>query len=282
MKGDFYILSREETLELYNNYYVNGISSCKLAEMFGHTHKYYLNAFHKEGLEVRNNKINSRKYTVNHNYFNKIDSHEKAYWLGFIYADGYISSTNGKRFGLSLAIKDKEHLEKLKNCLESNYPVNEFEQHCGYSVGSKYCRLLISSDSIYDNLLKYGVYEHKTNILESPNIDEQFYPSFILGYFDGDGSIFLNKAKFPFYSINIVGTDNILTFIHNYFLNNKLVDKNINIEKRKENQTVSYIRYGGNILVEKILDNLYTNINSDLPLKRKYNLYIKCKNREFD
>lgn len=30
-----------------------------------------------------------KKYELNENYFNVIDSHEKAYILGFIYADGY-------------------------------------------------------------------------------------------------------------------------------------------------------------------------------------------------
>ena len=83
-------MTKEETLEIYNNYYLKGISTCKLAEMFGHTHKYYLYAFNKYNLPVRSNKINSRKYNLNQNYFENIDSHEKAYWLGFIYVDGYI------------------------------------------------------------------------------------------------------------------------------------------------------------------------------------------------
>ena len=62
-------MTKEETLEIYNNYYLKGISTCKLAEMFGHTHKYYLYAFNKYNLPVRSNKINSRKYNLNQNYF---------------------------------------------------------------------------------------------------------------------------------------------------------------------------------------------------------------------
>lgn len=30
-----------------------------------------------------------RKYRVNVNFFENIDTEEKAYWLGFLYADGY-------------------------------------------------------------------------------------------------------------------------------------------------------------------------------------------------
>ena len=35
-------------------------------------------------------RLNRRKYNVNDSYFEKIDTEHKAYWLGFIYADGYI------------------------------------------------------------------------------------------------------------------------------------------------------------------------------------------------
>ena len=277
-------MTKEETLEIYNNYYLKGISTCKLAEMFGHTHKYYLYAFNKYNLPVRSNKTNSRKYNLNQNYFENIDSHEKAYWLGFIYADGYIrKNENSKKFGIALSIKDKPHLEKLNKCLMSNYPIHTYikkpDDFCKSYV--EYCRLLITSDKIYDDLIKNGVYERKTNILTKPNIKEEFYPSFILGYFDGDGSIFLNKTKYPFYSISFVGTDDILNFIHNYLQSKDITNKNINIEKRKECQIVSYIRYGGNVLVSKILDELYKYVDKELPLERKMKLYIKCKNRIF-
>lgn len=250
--------------------------------MFGHTHHYYLDAFKKMGLPIRSNKINSRKYTLNHNYFEHIDTHEKAYWLGFIYADGYLTNAKGsKKFGMALSVKDKHHLEKLNKCLSSNYPIKTYQQKHGFSNNTQYCRLLITSDKIFDDLVKHGVYENKTNILTKPNISEEFYPSFILGYLDGDGSIFLNKGKYPFYSISFVGTDDILTFIHNYLQSIHIVNKNINLEKRKNGQIVSSIRYGGNILVSNILDVLYQYIDINLPLDRKKELYLKCKNRDF-
>lgn len=270
-------------MELYNNYYLKGISSCKLAEMFGHTHKYYLNAFKKEELEIRTNKINSRKYNVNHDYFKEINTHEKAYWLGFIYADGYITNRqNSKKFGMALSIKDFNQLEKLNKCIDSTYPIHSYLSSSGYKTNTEYCRVLITSDSIFDDLQRHGVFENKTNLLEKPNIDCEFYNSFILGYFDGDGSIFLNHAKYPFYTINICGTDNILTFISSYLKSKKIIKKEAKLSKRKEGQIVSYIRYGGNVLVSKILDDLYKDLDVDIPLERKRALYLKCKNRIFN
>lgn len=250
--------------------------------MFGHGHHYYLDAFKKLGLEIRSNKINSRKYSANFRYFREIDSHEKAYWLGFIYADGFISGAQGrKKFGLSLSEKDISQIEKLKKCMESDYPINKYTVRAGYKPGSRYARLIVENEDMYDDLISHGVVEHKTDILKPPNIKPEYNNSFILGYFDGDGSIFVSNSHCPFYQVNIVGTDDLLEFIHNDFVANSLVTKNIKIEKRRDNQTVSYIRYGGNKQVCRIMDYLYTDVDPLLPLERKRQLYLNCKQRIF-
>jgi hypothetical protein len=61
----------------------------------------------------------------NQNVFDCIDTEEKAYWLGFIFADGYISShipdkKKTYKFELSLSLKDKSHLEKFNQFMRYN------------------------------------------------------------------------------------------------------------------------------------------------------------------
>ena len=221
-------------------------------------------------------------YTADFNYFNNIDSPEKAYWLGFIYADGYVSSAQRKKiFGISLSSKDADQLRKLNRCLNSNYDIKEYVVKNGYKPGTKYSRLIINSEQMYNDLINHGVYERKTSILRNPTIPREYDAPFILGYFDGDGSIFLNNGKYPFYSIDFVGTDSVLTYIHNYFMKEGCTKKSLYLEKRRQNQTVSYIRYGGNVLVETMLGILYQSVPNYLPLDRKRLLYEKCKNRIF-
>lgn len=249
--------------------------------MFGHTHHYYLDRFKELGFEIRSNKINSRKYSANFNYFNEIDTPEKAYWLGFIFADGYVSHcSNRKKFGLTLAEKDKVQIEKLNSCLDSTYPIHTHVCN-GYKKETRYCKLVIESEKMFDDLVRHGVFEHKTNILRHPILQVDLIPAFILGYIDGDGSIYYSDAKYPFYIVSIVGTDDVLTYIHNYFVSIGIVSRPVKLEKRRTGQTVSYIRYGGNRLVEKILDKLYSSVPDDLPLERKRILYLNCKNRVF-
>lgn len=50
---------------------------------------------------------------LNAHYFKFIDTKEKAYWLGFLCADGYISKTKYGKLGIGLSVKDKVHLIKF-------------------------------------------------------------------------------------------------------------------------------------------------------------------------
>ena len=71
------------------------------------------------------------KYKYNKDYFEKIDTSDKAYWLGFLYADGCINryykndKLKSMTLELGLSYKDKEHLEKFKQCLDTNIPIFE-------------------------------------------------------------------------------------------------------------------------------------------------------------
>ena len=53
------------------------------------------------------------KYPVNEDYFEDINTKEKAYWLGVLYADGAINKNNSVRLGM----KDKDHIEKFKKAI---------------------------------------------------------------------------------------------------------------------------------------------------------------------
>ena len=58
------------------------------------------------------NKRASKSFNIH--YFDSIDTEEKAYWLGFLFADGAITQYNHSYdIELSLKIDDKEHVEKF-------------------------------------------------------------------------------------------------------------------------------------------------------------------------
>ena len=264
-----------ELLHTMYNEYKNGKSTLNLEDKYGFKATTICSRFTRAGYELRNNKDNSRKYNINHNYFEEIDTEDKAYWLGFIYADGYITKNNNQKcFGISISEKDVEILYKLNKCINSNYEIKNYTTSQGYSENTKYSRLLITSDKIFDNLLSHGVFENKSNNLKPPLIKNNLIRHFIRGYIDGDGSIYKTKNKYGFdFHVNIIGTNELLTYIHNYLKDNKLIQKDLNLEKRKQEHKVSNIRYGGNNQTYNILKHLYNN--SKLYLTRKYNIYLK-------
>ncbi len=133
----------------------------------------------------------TRKYEFNETFFKKIDTEEKAYWLGFIYADGCLDARNELR--LHVSKKDKTHIQKFKKQINSNHPIH----NCQLNTIS----LNICSKKMASYLKKLGVIPAKTFILEYPKIPKKFNNHFIRGVFDGDGCIYKRKDGIKTWSI---------------------------------------------------------------------------------
>lgn len=124
----------------------------------------------------------TRKYNFDETYFNSIDSEEKAYWLGFLYADGNVYKT---QMTLKLQRRDRIHLENFRKVLKSEHPIHDGASKDGHLFSS----FFIGSKKIVHSLQKHGMIPKKTFILKFPRIDKYLYPHFIRGYFDADGCI---------------------------------------------------------------------------------------------
>lgn len=218
-------------------------------------------------------KRNRRKFQVNDNYFESIDSEEKAYWLGFIYADGFVVSDSNK-FGVSLSNIDKSHLEKLKTAIKFTGEVKDYVETAGYAVGSLYSRLLVTSSKIKQDLIKHGVVPNKTDIVKFPTmLPIELIPHFIRGYFDGDGCITHQSVQVSGnlnYMIKITGTLNMVQNIKsNIGVNFQLT------QRYPERDNDNYqIETGGNLKVKQILKYMYEN--ATIYLDRKYKTVLQC------
>ena len=161
---------------------------------------------------------------VNENYFEKIDSEEKAYFLGFIYADGSVSS-KGYTLVLGLAEKDGYIVEKFAECLETDYKVRHYIQNTTYKDNFEECRITISNKKIKEDLNKLGVFPGKTlkcSFPTSNQVPDNLIHHFIRGFFDGDGSIKrinTNRGYLDF-TFDIIGTKEMLTGLHKIFKDN--------------------------------------------------------------
>ena len=195
--------------------YQDGESMAKLGKKYGcdpSTIKNILNAYNIQSRTLSQARRLNLDYTINEQVFEKIDNPDAAYWLGVMYADGYISENQyTNKFGISVQASDKEWLEQFKDFLQYNGAIGEYKVgSSGYKPGTPYVRLLIGNNKIVDDLKKLGVIPHKSKKLDKiPDIDYKL--DFIRGYIDGDGSLL---HRLPI--IQISGTKELLLDIANY------------------------------------------------------------------
>jgi len=166
----------------------------KVAEYFNVSISPITRILKSQGFELTN-----RRYHVNHNYFDKIDSEDKAYWLGFLYADGYIRERKtGNSLEMKLSIKDKHHLELFRDTIGSNHKIIDGFNKVKYNGGiarSHISSLAIYSIKLVESIKSQGFHSRKTFTIEKPNINDDLIHHFIRGYFDGDGCFSFNPEK---------------------------------------------------------------------------------------
>lgn len=263
--------TKEEDDIIKNNYPSNGV-------------KYVLPLLpNRKIYEIHNRafKLGIAHLTYNENYFDKIDSYEKAYWLGFIYTDGYITEKTN-RFGIELNIKDISHLQNFLDCLESNQKIktrireNKFDSKEQDYLES--CSFTINNKKIHESLFKLGVFPNKSKIIEFPSeniLDKKYQLDFIRGLIDGDGSIGLfntsNGHKKP--HISLVSASE--SFINK--TKEILSDYGININITN-NKSLFRLMSEKQETVLKLLELIYKNSNKQTRLKRKFQQYIKIYN----
>lgn len=242
----------------------------RMCNVSGDTIEYWRKKFNIPKSE--NGKQVNRKLKLDENYFKTIDTEEKAYWLGFIMADGCISRTekNGpyNRFEFNLKSEDKEHLEKFQKDLQSNYKIKEMEKiNYKRNFSSMICNLRINSRKLVDSLIENEIYPNKTGKEVLPKtIPQELIRHFIRGYFDGDGSLTVNK------SFRICSSSfEILNSFNKYF--KSILNIEYKIYENKSCKVPFFVIDSNNKKHNKIiLDHLYKD--STIYLNRKYERYL--------
>lgn len=217
--------------------------------------------------------MTKRKYKLDETVFEKIDSEESAYWLGFIFADGFITKRKSGQDVFSIKSSEIEPLEKIRNFLKTDKPVYKFISNNGYNKGKHYYQLTIVSNKIVNDLEKLGCVSNKSLILKYPNISKELNNHFIRGYFDGDGSVYYHYQKqYKYLGINICGT---YEFLSDLLKSIDFKGKCLYKEKRKQTNCWN-IKFLSNKRCVSFLNYIYNNSTVYLSRKREtFNDYNK-------
>ena len=208
-----------------------------------------------------------RKYFHDFDFFENIDTEEKAYWLGFMFADGYIVNNENRygedEFGLTLAEDSLDSIKKFKKSLRATNPIRYDKSK---EKGQTSVKLVLRSQKTVNDLIDKGCVKQKSLILQPPKkVPEKLLSHFIRGFFDGDGSLMkYNYNNYTSYQIEFTTTYEMAIWLREIFGKG-------DVRKEKRRDFTWYYSIGGNRQVLDICHYMYDE--ATIWMDRKYARY---------
>ncbi len=216
-------------------------------------------------------KQQQRKYPCDDDFFKK-QNNTMAYVLGFIAADGYISSKENC-VSIELSSKDKCLLEDIKNATHVTRPIQTQIRNNGNETAT----LRNWSHEWKQDLASYGIIPKKTFKLKPPTLLLPKYRiDYIRGYFDGDGSISCtqvvngNGISYQKNSFEIIGASKkTIDWIRKELIEHYHIILNVPSHYRCDSGTIIYKIITTNKKEIQKIYNLFYHQNANIYLNRK-------------
>jgi intein-encoded DNA endonuclease-like protein len=254
--------------------YSEGLGTTKIAKKYMVWPNAISGLLKRRGIQLRGMSESHRKYKIQENFFDTIDTEEKAYILGLFYADG---SNNTRRYKayIMLAEIDKDILVKIQKIISPNKPLHYQKRRGGNASHQNRYMFYINNKHMSIQLEQLGCMTNKTYKLTFPWwLDKTLYNHFIRGYFDGDGHVGIYGKNVNF---SIVGTKSFCSSLQEIF-KKELGTNTVQYCRHPERKNnIRDIRTSGTRQVEQLLDWLYKD--ATIFINRKYNKYQELKEK---
>ena len=204
-----------------------------------------------------------RVNNFNDDYFETIDTEDKAYFLGLLFADGNVYSARN-RVQITLANEDAYILKAFANCIGYTGKM--------YIDREKYSKLILPSKKMCADLTRLGCTPNKSLTLQFPTeVPDELMHHFIRGYFDGDGHISKDKKLVkPYYHINITSSKCFVERLKELLLENLIETGNL-YKRYKDREQSAHTTMVRNKSAKQFVEYIYNN--ASLFLTRKRNIY---------
>ena len=198
-----------EFQQIVINLVEEGLTVSEIAKQLGKNMSSVSSVVKRFNLTPKKSYIN----TLDHTFFDNIDTPEKAYLLGFFIADGCINTDTERtkgRFSINQSEDDKEIVQAFKKYLNVPSDIQIVNSKSGAKNRKTQHRLRWTSPYMRDVLRNtYNITSNKTLDIEFQFpielIPENLQGHFVRGFVDGDGYMGDNGQEGNF-SISIVGT----------------------------------------------------------------------------
>jgi hypothetical protein len=254
--------------------YLAGATAEEAASRFGYSYMACIFALKQRGIKPRGRSEARRVYAIDETFFNVINTEEKAYWLGFLTADGTIGDD---LVMLALQEEDLSHLYKFTASLRSKHPVILREQAQKGKV-YRFGQVCLTSQSLARALHRLGVGKKKSlTVCPCEYVPDHLLSHYWRGVFDGDGFITRTRGRMfgaIKWTVALVGNKEMVSGFETFI--QQCLDWKVRIEADKPGSRIFKVRYSGVALPQAVLHVLYSN--ATIFLERKYNLMREVMN----
>lgn len=256
-------LSQEEEQFIVDNYH--NASGTQLSKIFNVSNSLIQSVWMKHGLKGKRNSC----YVLDEQYFSRIDTPAKAYFLGFLASDGCLWNDD-YRFLVKLQLqkRDKHILELFSQEIKTNKPLIKSPN------GNQFC-IEVCSETMFKDLVKLGLTPRKTQVYQLKILEhEELMPHFLRGFFDGDGCITFSQKKkvedlLPSdFKVTITGATLATQTIFDYLKEQQLSPARYDVTANKYNFGCYTIEFTNNQSIYEFLTYIYKDAGKYC-LKRK-------------
>lgn len=221
----------------------------------------------------------NRKHAIDQHYFDEIIDESRAYWLGFLWADGNISTTAKRcagpnRLRFVQKSSDRERVYAFKQAIQASYEVTELHDK---RTNSDQVQLDINSRPICDALIRHG-YGRKDERTSIPKIDAGLVHHFVRGYFDGDGCLSIynqtvRHAVIHKQELSFTGNPRFITELKELLVTDAGLTPTVKMHVDKRTTNAVSLRYGKKADIAKMYEYLYHDATTYL--KRKHDKFLE-------
>lgn len=266
----------ESDVDIMIDMYEQGYSAAAICKVLPYTPHTIINHLRDKDIPIRS-KAGYKKPFDEH-FFKTIDSEEKAYFLGFLMADGCIIERKCSQPCIAMQLKSNDEyiLKSFKEALHSDNKI-------GRNLKRNHSQFKIHSSIMAKELSVYGVVPRKTGYEKFPEdkIPHKYIKDFIRGFFDGDGWFTLTSSKGKpnrRISLGFTGNFDMLNHIKQFLIKelNDITDIKIHVygDREKGYDGFSMMLFAKFDNVKQIGEWMYSN--ATIYLTRKKQVFDKA------
>jgi len=230
----------------------------KTGEILGFSSLFLLKFLKEAGISTKYN------HSLDDTVFETINTEEKAYWLGFLTADGYIREGASSGINLRLQLRDKDHIIKFQKFLSSDHKLQEGNTKSSTGKDCSFVNLAITNIKLSNDLVALGLHQNKSKTAKPcDQVPSILLKHYYRGLIDGDGS--LTKSSRDGVLIGLCGTYDICRGFLNFVKNIIGIQTSLKIATRIDG--LSYLRFSKNPSKE-IIKFLYQDAKVSLDRKQ--------------